>query len=453
MPNLQLNQVAAQTQIFTPQMQQALAILQAPALELRSLVQQEMTQNPVLEEAQPPSLDDWEINEEIDPSADWETRLQTLSSRDEEARRQHFFDSLTKPETLNDHLLQQLRLSTSDLTLLSLGEMVIGSLDSDGFLRASLDEIATQTKSNLAQVQKALELVQSFHPNGVGARDLRECLLIQIDRLGKKQSLVYQLVENRLEDLAHHRYDMLAKVFKVSSETLQEAATFISTLEPKPGRAFLTEERQQIILPELAIRKIKEEWKVFLNPHAVPHLKISDTYKDMLATTDNKNEVRGYLREKIRFGRSLLQALEQRQSTLLKIAQVLAEKQKEFFEKGISFLKPLTLAQVAQDVSLHETTVSRAISQKYIQTPWGIYEMKFFFTSGYQNTDSGESISNQSIKETLRYLIDQEDKRHPYSDEDMIKIFADRGIKIARRTLAKYRSELKILPSSLRRVA
>lgn len=450
MADLRLHQVAAQTQIFTPQMQQALAILQAPALELRTLVQQEMTQNPVLEEASPPSLDDWEINEE-DPSADWETR-QPSSSREEAARRQHFFDSLTKPETLNDHLLQQLRLSTSDQTLLTLGEMIIGNLDSDGFLRASLEEIGTQTQSHFIQVQKALELVQSFHPNGVGARDLKECLLLQIDRLGKKHTLSYQLVEKHLEDLAHHRYDLLAKVFKVNVETIQEAATFIATLEPKPGRAFLTEERQQIILPELSIRKVKDSWKVFLNSQAVPSFKISDTYKDMLATSDNQNEVRGYLREKIRFGRSLLQAIEQRQSTLLKITQVLAEKQKEFLENGTSFLKPLTLAQVAQDVGVHEATISRAISQKYIQTPWGIYEMKFFFTSGYQNTESGESISNQSIKKTLRHLIDQEDKRHPYSDEEIIKIFAERGIKIARRTIAKYRSELKILPSSLRRV-
>ena len=451
MPELRLNQVAAQTQTFSPQMQQALAILQAPALELRTLLQQEITQNPVLEEASPPSLEDGEINEETDSLPDWETR-HTSSSVDPETRRQHFFDSLTEPETLGKHLLQQLRLNTSNPTLIQLGEIIIGNLDPDGFLRIALDEIATQAHVDLAKVQAALSLIQSFYPSGVGARDLKECLLLQIERLGKKNSLAYQLVENHLENLAHHRYDLLAKSLKVSLELIQEAATFISTLEPKPGRAFLSEERHQIILSELAIRKVKEGWKAFLNPVAIPHVKINDTYKDMLATAENKSEVRNYLREKIRSGRSLIQALEQRQSTLLKIVRVLIEKQKEFLVKGIASLKPLTLSQVAQEIGMHETTVSRAIAQKYIQTPWGIYEMKFFFTSGYENRASGETVSNQSIKETLRHLIDQEDRRHPYSDEDIIKIFSERGIKIARRTIAKYRSELKILPSSLRRV-
>lgn len=466
MADLRQTQSQAQTQIFTPHMQQALAILQAPALELRTLIQEELTKNPVLEEVAAAPSEEWEEIAQENPSPTtprlepeeaentWDYPLaRTNFDHDEAARRQFFFDSLTKPETLAEHLLQQLHLSTSDSKLIAMGETIIGSLDPDGFLRVSLQEISTLAQATNQEIEKALALVQTFHPSGVAARDLRECLLLQLQRLGKTESLEATLVVNHLEDLAHHRYENLAKRFQTEPEKIQDAAQVISKLEPKPGRAFLPEEKHQIIRAELAVRKVKEDWKIIFNPNAIPHLKISDTYKDMLASSDgNRKEVRDYLREKIRSGRSLMDWLQQRQQTLQKIIQVLIEKQKDFFEYGVAHLKPLTLAQVAREVGLHETTISRAIANKYIDTPWGVHELKFFFTSGYRNRDSGEKVSNQSIKEMLRELVDKEDKRHPYSDEDMIQIFEKRGITIARRTIAKYRKELKILPSSLRRV-
>ncbi|MBX7157996.1 MAG: RNA polymerase factor sigma-54 [Verrucomicrobiae bacterium] len=465
MADIRLTQSTAQTQIFTPHMQQALAILQAPALELRSLVQEEIAKNPVLEEITEAPSEEWEEitqektepltnkSEESEVSWDLSSIRHSHRDQDEAQRRQFFFDSLTKPETLAEHLTQQLHLNSSDPQQIQIGEIIIGSLDSDGFLRISLDEISNLSHSNNESVKATLQLIQGFHPSGIAARDLKECLLLQLQRLGKTKSLESILVANHLEDLAHHRYEILAKQLQTDPNTIQAAAQTIAKLDPKPGRAFLPEEKHQIVRAEFAVRKVKEDWKIIFNPHASPRLKISDTYKDMLASNNgDSKEVRDYLREKIRSGRSFMDWIQQRQDTLQKIAQVIIEKQRDFFEHGVSHLKPLTLAQVAQEIGIHETTVSRAIANKYMDTPWGIQELKFFFTSGYRNHASGQIISNQSIKESLRELIEHEDKRNPYSDEEIIKIFSERGITIARRTIAKYRKELKILPSSLRRV-
>jgi RNA polymerase sigma-54 factor len=294
-----------------------------------------------------------------------------------------------------------------------------------------------------------LSLIQTFHPVGVGARDLRECLLIQLRRLGKGDSLEHQIVDEHLEDLGRKRLPELARRLGVSVEQVQRAANFISTLDPKPGQIF-TADPNNYVLPDVSVDKVGEDYTVSLNSDQVPHLRISKTYKDLMTQGANGTEVRDYIREKIRSGKFLIKSIHQRQQTILNIANEIVKRQNEFLENGSAFLKPMTMVQIAEAVGVHETTVSRAISGKYMATPQGVFEMKYFFTPGYQ-TAAGAALSNTSVKEAISDLVRNEDARNPLSDKEIVEILSDRGIPIARRTVAKYRAELNILPSNLRK--
>lgn len=461
-----LTQSQTQSQVFTPQMQQALAMLQAPAMELRTLVQQELSQNPVLEELDPDV--DSDLSEPGD-GADVERELERLrrmddeerafgafdrplvqNTRESEERRQFYFDSLTEPESLGEHLEAQLRMATADERLLAAGAEVIGNLDVDGFLRATNAELAAGCGQPEDVVAQAVKLVQAMHPPGVAARDLRECLLLQMEREGREQSLEAKLVRDHLDRLARHRYDEIARQLKVDVAGVREAADRVARLDPKPGRAFSPDDAGLIVRPEVAVVKKDDAWVVQVDGDTVPRLRISNEYKDLLGSAASEDELRGYLKERIRAGKSLIQCIHQRQQTIQKIAEEIVRRQTDFFEHGVSYLRPLTLAQVAAMVGVHETTVSRAIANKYMATPWGVFELKYFFTPGFQN-ERGESFSNKSLKQAIADLIEGEDKSKPLSDEDVVARFADQGIKLARRTVAKYRAELRILPSHLRR--
>ncbi len=460
----------AQTQVFTPQMQQALAMLQAPAMELRALVQKELAQNPVLEEDQdgPPETDapaampdpsDALVDRQIAMLREIDEDTRAYFSRErsghrataeDEERRQYFFDSLSSETTLADHLGGQLRLSTSDPELLRAGEEIVGNLDEEGFLRAPVAEIAAGCGLAEARVEEALHLIQTFDPVGVGARDLRECLLIQLDRLGRSETIESAIVQGHFDALAHHRYDQIARALGVDGGRVRRAAAVIAELDPRPGRKFAPEQREMVVQPEIFIFRDEGEWKVAVSGDAIPRLRISNTYKDLLATEGKEDELRSYLKEKIRAGKSLIHSIQQRHQTIQKIAEEVVRRQIDFFESGPALLKPLTLAQVGAMTGVHETTVSRAISGKYASTPWGVFDMKYFFTPGYQ-TESGEMFSNKTVKDAIRDLIAGENKKKPHSDEDIVAILAGRGLKLARRTVAKYRAELHILPSSIRR--
>lgn len=455
-----------QAQVFTAQMQQALAMLQAPAMELRSLVQKEMSENPVLEEPQEPAgesegdRDEARIDAQIEQlrEIDEDTRAYFLRERsgpratpEEEERRQFFFDSVAEARTLTDHLEEQLRLAASDPDIRRAGLEVIGNIDDDGFLRATDEEIAAGCGAPAGVVAGALGLVRSFDPVGVGARDLRECLLIQLERLGKEDELESVIVRDHLEDLGHRRFEQIARACGENVRRVRAAADFIATLEPKPGRAFLPENRSDVVVAEIYITRGEDgQWRVTMNEDSVPRLRISNEYKEMLASSGGRDELRRYLRERIRSGKSLIHAIRQRQDTIRRIAEEIVRRQAEFLEGGVSCLKPMTLAQVAEAAGVHETTVSRAIANKYAHTPWGVFELKFFFTPGYR-TSGGESLSNKSVKDALQQMIDGEDRTRPLSDEQIVKIFRGRGLEIARRTIAKYRTELGILSSSMRR--
>jgi RNA polymerase sigma-54 factor len=463
-PGMQQIQGMGLQQVLAPQLQQSLQILQAPTLELKNIVQQELQTNPVLEEdpslheTEDRSSDEADFQEEFEKLAkldeEWRDYMaQNVSysarSQEDEERRQFFLDSLANQETLQQHLLDQLNTADIDAKKRKAAELLIGNIDEIGFLSAPSDEIANLSGTPIEDLQAALELVQTFHPVGVGARDLKDCLLIQLRRLGKAQSLEYQIVDQYLDDLGRKRYPDIARRLGVTVDQVQKAANFIATLDPKPGQIF-SPEPNTYVLPDVVVEKVGDEYVVSLTGDQIPHLRINKTYRDLMTQSRNGGEVRDYIREKIRSGKFLIKSIHQRQQTILNIAIEIVKRQGDFLDHGTAFLKPMTMVQIADAVGVHETTVSRAISGKYIATPQGVVEMKFFFTPGYQTND-GVALSNTSVKETIADLVRNEDNRMPLSDKEIVEILSERGIPIARRTVAKYRAELNILPSNLRK--
>jgi len=478
-PGLHQVQKLSLQQVLAPQLQQSLHLLQVPTLELRSLVQEELQQNPLLEELSKdeprvegdgspdeavPAVEgagdgdsfkeEFEVLAKLDD--EWKEYFsQTTSFRgrsaEQDEQRQHFFDSITEQESLQQHLLAQLSFTGISAEQRKVAELIIGSISDDGYLLTSLEELAISSGLALEQLQHELELVQTFHPVGVGARNLKECLLIQLDRLGKSESIEAVVVNQHLDDLGRKRYPEIARSLRLTVDEIQNIANFIATLEPKPGRIFSTEQ-QQYVSADVVVQKVDDRYVVLLNDEQIPHLRISNTYKELMAGGDKEKigEAREYIREKIRAGKFLIKSIYQRQQTIHNIAKVIVDRQREFLDLGISHLKPLTMAQVAEVVGVHETTVSRAVANKYMQTPQGLYEMKFFFTPGFE-TASGASLSNASVKEQIAKLVEREEATKPYSDQEIVAVLREQGIPIARRTVAKYRNELNILPSNLRK--
>jgi RNA polymerase sigma-54 factor len=505
---LQLSQRLTQSLVLAPQLQQSLALLQAPTLELKALVEQELQQNPVLEES---AAQEVEIPEKDAPDSDKETEKETeapepaetaetaesesdfdsasgkegegerepaddfeaeferlvqldqewrdhfsqtnlpiKASAEEEEKRQFMFDSLVVGTSLQETLLTQVRESALPEDQWPIAEMLIGNIDEYGYLKASLEELSTSTGVAQDKILAVLKVIQTFDPAGVGARDLRECLLLQLDRSGQKNTLEYRIVDEFMDALGKRRIPEIARGTGQSVDDVQAALERIARLEPRPGRAYLPD-NDQYILPEVFVQKVADDFSVTTNNEHIPHLRISNTYKDLMSHRENSAEVRNYIREKIRAGKFLIKSLHQRQQTILNIAKEIVRRQREFMEKGVAFLKPLTMVQVAEVVGVHETTVSRAVSGKYMQTPQGLFEMKYFFTAGIQ-TASGDGLSNTSVKDMISEIFKKEDPTKPLSDQEVVKMLQDRGIVIARRTVAKYRTELNILPSNLRKV-
>ncbi len=458
-------------QVLSPQMRQSLELLQAPLLELRTLVQQEVEQNPTLEQ-EAPDTDQIEVDgsngsEEADDAA-FQDEFRKLAQLDEEwrdyftqnqarrpfttedaARRQHLLDSLTQPLSLQHHLMNQLSLSVLPAQDRQIGELIIGSINDEGYLTTPLAELAASSGYAPEQLEPVLALVQEFDPVGVGARDLRECLLIQLTRLGLGESLAAAIVRDHLAGLGARHFTEIARACKATPELVQEAAQLIGTLEPKPGRVFASEDTTYV-MPEVMIQRIDGEYQVILNNEQIPRLHISDHYRQLMAEESTSTEVKHYIRDKVRAGLFLIKSINQRQQTIYNIAREIVEVQREFFEQGISHLRPLTMSEVARILGIHETTVSRAIAGKYMQTPRGTFEMKYFFTPGYRNAD-GTTVSNKTIKDTIATLVQEEDPAHPLSDQEIVAKLQEKGLKVARRTIAKYRDELKILPSHLRK--
>src|SRR5438552_16741079 len=469
---MQQRQSLALHQILSPQLQQSLLILQTPLLELRNLVQQEMVTNPVLEELpDQPATDE---RSDAEPSADdnFNDEFQKLASLDEEWRdymaqsasyssdgrhgskeaqdkRQFLFDSIPVQETLQQNLVGQLNQSVLSASDRKTAELIIGNIDDNGFLQSTPEEMALNSGIPQEDFEKMLTLIQSFHPPGVGARDLRECLLIQLQREGKERSLEYKIIAEHMEDLGKRRFPEIARRMGISVEEVQEAANKIARLNPRPGQVFAAAP-QNYVLPDVTVEKVDGDYQIILNNEQIPHLRISNIYKDIIAQDNNGAEVKDYIRDKIWNGKFLIRSIHQRQQTISNIAHQIVSRQRDFFEHGPSHLKPMTMGEIANAIGVHETTVSRAVSGKYMATPQGIFEMKYFFTPGYQ-TATGESMSNTSVKEAILDLVKHEPGSSPLSDHEIVEILTERGIPIARRTVAKYRTELNILPSHMRR--
>jgi RNA polymerase sigma-54 factor len=360
------------------------------------------------------------------------------------------FDSLVADTSLQEMLLEQVRESALPEDQRPVAEMLIGNVDEYGYLKATIEELASSTGLPADKILEVLKVIQTFEPAGVGARDLRECLLLQLERAGQQHTLEYRIVNEFMEALGKRRIPEIARSTDQPVDAVQEALQRIARLEPRPGRAFLPN-NDQYVLPEVFVQNSGDDYIVTTNNEHIPHLRISNTYKDLMAQRENSSEVRNYIREKIRAGKFLIKSLYQRQETILNIANEIVRRQRDFMAKGVAALKPMTMVQVAQVVGVHETTVSRAVSGKYMQTPQGVFEMKYFFTAGIQ-TASGQGMSNTSVKDMIAEIFKVEDAGKPLSDQEVVKMLKDKGIVIARRTVAKYRTELNILPSNLRKV-
>ena len=485
--------------ILSPQLQQSLALLQAPALELQALVQQELAQNPLLEETpeaelprdegdavgesyaetaaaqadptEPPAdlrfdpaterpttepVDkfDAELQRLLEIDQDWRDHFSaagpaTRASDDEQERRDFLLNSATTTTSLQEHLLEQVRQAELEPVDQPVAEMLVGNIDERGFLQSGLSELSFATGVPMEQLERVLALIHTFTPVGVGARDLRECLMLQLERGHRTETLEYRVLKDHFEALGKRRFPDIARELGITAAEAQRIGSRIARLNPRPGREFTAEE-PGYIEAEISVNKVGDDWVVVTHRDHVPHLRISNTYKDLLANPDTPEATRDYIREKIRAGKFLIKSLHQRQDTITRIAMEIVKRQRDFFEHGVSVLKPLTMLQVADVVGVHETTVSRAVSGKYMNTPHGIIEMKYFFTSGLA-MDSGDPMSNTSVKNVVAELLAKEDKHAPISDEVLVNLLKARGIQIARRTVAKYRAELGVLPSHLRR--
>ena len=451
----------AQQQMLSPQMRQSLEILQATALELQQLVRQEIETNPVLEEevpeeeapAEEPAEEDEDDFEELRQlEEDWSdysaAGAQNVDAASE-ARRRQFLEGVTPPETLAQHLETQLSRLALDPVQRRVATLLVGNLNEDGYLAATPEEVADEAGAETAEVIEVLHLLQTLDPPGVGARDLSECLRLQLARRGEGQSVAARIADGPLELLGRKKFAEIASALRVSQDEVREAGALIASLNPKPGRAFAGESAQ-VLAPDVIIERIGDEFTVSLVRDSVPQLRISRTYRDLLAEAAGGAEVRSYLRDKIRGGKFLIKSIQQRQQTILAIAREIAARQRAFLEEGVSALAPMTMSQVAEAVGVHETTVSRAIAGKTVATPQGVFEMKFFFTSGYRAAD-GAAVSSTSVKDVIAALIRGEDPLKPLSDQQIVQKLAADGLAVARRTVAKYREALGILPSHLRK--
>lgn len=477
-----LRQRQTQSLVLAPQLRQSLKILQVAALDLRSEIQEELQSNPTLEELPQENASTDQENtttetpventpdseetshEEMDFSKefeilgkldeDWRDYMSQAGgaqpyTREDGEKRQHFLDSLVNESSLQEHLMQQVKLANASSEVTNALKYLVGSIDDRGYLTQALPDIALQADYPLSDLQEARQLLATFDPTGIGSQSIEECLLTQLEAQGRSDSLAARIVRDHFSLLSRRRVPELARKLGASLDDIQAAIEEIGKLDPAPGRRF-GEDTNQVVEPDVTVFKDEDKWKVVLNSDYIPRLRISNTYRELIAKGTLSKDEREYLRERMRSGKFLIDSIEQRQRTIERITHEILKAQHDFFEEGISQLKPLTMTQIADIVGVHETTVSRALANKYIKTPHGVFEFKYFFTTGYQS-DAGDSVSNTSVKELIADLITLEDRTSPLSDQAIVKKLDSKGLSIARRTVAKYREELGILPSNLRR--
>ncbi|MEK9773533.1 MAG: RNA polymerase factor sigma-54 [Opitutae bacterium] len=507
-----LRQVQKQTQslVLAPQLRQSLKILQVPALELRSAILEELQTNPLLEEVG--SNDESLDGENIEPSPDETTEEQTnefedspndedssnetsqdtdedwdepvedltdmdfsdefsvlqemqedlrehyereyegeaqLGNSEAEEKRKFFFDSLVAETSLQEHLLDQLKMADTTDGQEKACEYLIGSLDENGFLTPSLSEIGLLSGLPLRDLQEGLKILQTFEPVGIASVDLQDCLLKQMEARNWENSLAYRIVAEQFPLLVRRRVPELSRKLSQPTHAIHDALKQIAELDPSPGKRF-SEDSNQAVAADAEVEKVGQEWVIHLNNDYIPRLRLNKTYKELITKGTLSAKEKEYVRNQMRAGKFLINSIEQRQNTIERITKKILEKQADFFHYGTSKLHPMTMSQVAEEIDVHETTVSRATANKYLRTPHGLFPFKFFFTPGYSGKH-GDAVSNTSVKEIIGSIIEQEDSKKPLSDRAIVDILAGRDIKLARRTVAKYREELGIAPTNLRR--
>jgi RNA polymerase sigma-54 factor len=467
----------SQQLIMTPQLQQAIKLLQLSRIELVDMIQQEMEENPLLEEpateefgeegAPAPEVGEvktaertGEVTGEGDGKEDfdWDSYLEDygpmrVTYEREEDEGPSWENMLSRKTTLTDHLMWQLGLSRMSEIERKIGEEIIGNLDSSGYLAATVEEIAEPVKVSPEVVEKVLAKIQEFDPPGIASRDLKECLMAQAKVLGVKNPLIETIIRDHIHDLETKNYNNIAKKLKVPLTDILDAIFLISRMDPKPGLVY-SDEGPQYIIPDVFVFKVSDEYKIILNDEGLPRLRISNFYREILGGASegatSADECKKYIKERLQSATWLIKSIQQRQRTIFRVTESIVKFQREFFDQGIQFLKPLVLRDVADDVEMHESTISRVTTNKYMHTPRGIFELKYFFNSSINKT-SGDAIASKSVQEEIRKIISGEDTRKPLSDSEIVDILSRQGISIARRTVAKYREMMGILPSSKRK--
>ncbi|MGA7616591.1 MAG: RNA polymerase factor sigma-54 [Thermoanaerobaculia bacterium] len=465
----------SQKLIMTPSLQQAIKLLQLSKLELQEVLNQELLENPLLEEnSEEIKTEDSENEQKTEEPAEAKTesnekeqdeQKDSFDEIDYDAYFQDYIDygynprmteqyeevpienTLSRPPDLADHLTWQLSMSDASPRTKDVANFLIGNIDEDGYLRATDEEVVRVGKYTQEECDEAIRLIQSFDPIGIGARNLRECLLLQVDRLEGENELVRVVLSDHWDLFMNRQFVQLAKAIGIELKDLEAVVETIKSLDPKPGRRY-SSERAIYVEPDVHVQKVGDEYVIILNEDGMPKLRINGSYRQMLHSMDSKKdgETVNYIKEKIRSAVWLIKSLDQRQRTIYKVAESIVKHQREFLDRGIEHLRPLVLRDVADDIQMHESTVSRVVSNKYMHTPRGLFLMKYFFHSGI-DSDSGEDISSLTVKRKIQMFIAAEDPRKPLSDSKIMKILNEEGINIARRTVAKYRDELNI-PSS-----
>ena len=460
--------------ILTPSLQQAIKLLPMSTLELADLLNQEMVENPLLEEVP---------TEELQPAEQQQPEKQEAQPATEkpdtwdDADYDYFFgdylddgyrsrtpsevkelppieNTLSSAASLADHLLWQISLQTNDDKVKEIGGAIIGNLDDDGYLVASVEEIAAMGEWPVAEVERALQHIQTFDPIGVAARDLQECLWLQIRHLGLEGTPSEKIVTEHLRLLQNHQVPEIARKLAMPIEELKQHIEIIRNLDPKPGSRY-NPSQSQYVIPDVYVVKVEDQYVAMLNEEGLPQLRISPVYRRLLDKSgqggEEAGETRAYVKDKFRSALWLIKSVDQRQKTIHKVATSIINFQREFLDQGIEYLRPLVLRDVANDIGMHESTVSRVVNNKYMHTPQGVFEMKYFFHSGISSS-YGESVSSVTIKQRIRKIIENEDPRKPLSDSKIVSILQKEGLMLARRTIAKYREELKIPTSNQRKV-
>jgi RNA polymerase sigma-54 factor len=476
---LELRQQLKLTQqlIMTPQLQMAIKLLQLSRLELVDTIRQELEENPALEEVidstgddplgegaetveapptEMPANQEVTIQEKIHDEIDWAGFLEdfstpsrvTVESEDREAPKYEAF--ITRKESLNDHLLWQFLMTKPNREDEGIASLIIGNLNRDGYLEISVEEIASSNSLAPEQVEKVLTLLQTFDPIGVCARDLRECLLIQARYLGFDNTIVTDIIADHLPNLEKKNYKAICKALKAGMDEVVSAVTVIKAMEPRPGRQF-SDDNPQYITPDIYVYKMDNDFVVVLNDDGMPKLRVNSLFKRSVSRGRRMaTDAQDYIQDKMRSAAWLIKSIHQRQKTIYKVMESILRFQREFFEKGISHLRPMVLRDVAQDIGMHESTISRVTTNKYAYTPQGIFELKYFFNSSIKR-DEGGAIASASVMDKIRQIIAAEDPKRPHSDDKIAQVLKRENIHIARRTVAKYREMMRVLPSNKRK--